>query len=118
MAQVSEWLELKWWQLVVQALSATRSVGAARPFGGRVLRAAAEAAQRANERASSRQVQQALHAEYIAADLYSSYEHYTAQDGLSARSVWQRLSNNWTAVALIGWAFGLGIGLWLAGVLW
>lgn len=112
MAQVSQWLELKWWQLVVQALSATRSVGAVRPVGGRVLRAAADAAQRANARANSRQVQQALHAEYIAADLYS------AEDGLRPITVWQRMADNWTFVALAGWMLGLGIGLWLAGALW
>ncbi|MCW5873462.1 MAG: hypothetical protein KIS88_02325 [Anaerolineales bacterium] len=111
LTQVSHWLELKWWQLAVQALSATRTLGSTRAAGNRVLRAAAEAAQRATERSHSRQAQQALHAEYVAADLYSP-------DVQAPHNVWQHISENWTFVALAGWVLGLAVGLWLAGVLW
>lgn len=112
LTQVSDWLELKWWQLAVQALSATRALGGARPVGGRVLRAAAQAAQRASERAHSRQVQQTLQAEYIAAELYG------AADGLGKPGLWVRLADNWTFVALAGWILGLAVGLALVTGLW
>lgn len=110
LAQVSEWLELKVWQLAVSALSALRPLGAART-SGRVLRAASDVAQRATERALDAQAQRALRAEYVEQNLY-------AEPGWNAQpSMLQRLTDSWVVVAIAGWVLGMLLGLWLAGAL-
>lgn len=106
--QVGEWLELKVWQMVVGALSSLRPLGAART-GGRVIRAASYAAQRASEHALDIQAQHALKMEYTAQDLY-------AEPGWNSPStLLARLAENWATVAATGWVLGLFLGLWLAG---
>lgn len=107
---VSEWLELKVWQLAVGALSALRPLGAARS-SGRVLRAAANAAQRASERALDAQAQRSLRAEYAAEGLHTE-QSWNSQPGLL-----QRVADNWTVIAISGWMLGMVLGLWLAGAL-
>lgn len=107
LTQVGEWLELKVWQLAVGALSALRPLSAARP----VLRAAANAAQRATERAMNVEAERALRAEYAAEDLY------TEQSWNNQSSLFARLAESWVAIAIVGWGLGLLIGLWLAGAL-
>lgn len=111
LTQVGEWLELKVWQLAVGTLSALRPLSAARPLGSRVLRAAANAAQRATERAMDVQAQRSLRAEYAADDLYTE-PSWNSQPTLLAR-----LTESWVVVAMSGWVLGLLIGLWLMGAL-
>lgn len=111
LTQVGEWLELKVWQLAVGTLSALRPLSAARPLGSRVLRAAANAAQRATERAMDVQAQHSLRAEYAVEDLYLD-PNWNATPSLLAR-----LAESWVVIAIVGWALGLLIGLWLAGAL-
>lgn len=110
LTHVGEWLELKAWQLAVGALSALRPLGALRPVGGRVLRAAANAAQRASERAMDVEAQRALRAEYAAEDLY-------AEPSWNQPRLVARLAESWVVIAIVGWGLGLLIGLWLAGAL-
>ncbi len=110
LTQVSEWLELKVWQLAVGALSALKPLGAARS-GGRVLRAAANAAQRASERALDAQAQRSLRAEYAAVGLYNE------PSWNSQPSLLQRVAENWIVIAISGWVLGVVLGLWLAGAL-
>lgn len=110
MTQVTEWLELKAWQLAVGALSTLRPLGAARS-GGRVLRAAASAAQRASERALDAQAQRSLRAEYAAEGLHSE------PSWNNQPSLLQRVAEHWIVIAIAGWMLGVALGLWLAGAL-
>lgn len=93
LTQVADWLELTVWQLAVGLLSAARPLRAG--------------VQRAAQHVQDAQAQRRAHALRQPSQMPAAW--------LAAPSLLQRLSDNWTVVAVCGWLLGLALGAWLAG---